>query len=56
MNDVDHEGYQPSRELNEQAALHDVPLCPSHFIVAVEAVRGPGAALALLRAGSPSVD
>lgn len=49
MNDVDHEGFQPSCELSEQAALNDVPLCPSHFIMAVDAVRGRGAALALLR-------
>lgn len=49
MNDAGRDGHQHSYELNEQAVLHDVPLCPSKFILAVEAVRGPAAALALLR-------
>lgn len=33
----------------EQVARYDVPLCPNRLIVALEAVRGPGMALALLR-------
>ncbi|EME9750180.1 hypothetical protein I5F53_10915 [Pseudomonas aeruginosa] len=38
-----------SREIDEQAGHYDVPLCPNRLILAVEAVRGPGIALALLR-------
>lgn len=33
----------------EQVARYDVPLCRNRLIVALEAVRGPGIALALLR-------
>lgn len=33
----------------EKAAPHDLPLCPNRLIVAVEAVRGSGFALELLR-------
>ncbi|MCO1623712.1 hypothetical protein [Pseudomonas putida] len=36
-------------ELPEAAAPHDLPLCPNRTIVAVEAVRGAGFALELLR-------
>ena len=38
-----------SREVDEQVGHYDVPLCPNRLILAVEAVRGPGMALALLR-------
>ncbi|WP_143024614.1 hypothetical protein [Phytopseudomonas seleniipraecipitans] len=38
-----------SREVDEQVGHYDVPLCPNRLILAVEAVRGPGIALALLR-------
>ncbi|MDH1692595.1 hypothetical protein [Pseudomonas sp. GD03766] len=36
-------------ELTKQAAPHDLPLCPNRMIVAVDAVRGAGFALELLR-------
>ncbi|WP_111461833.1 hypothetical protein [Pseudomonas sp. URMO17WK12:I2] len=49
MNDADRDGHRQSCGANEQAVLHDVPLGPNKFILAIEAVRGPGAALALLR-------
>ena len=38
-----------SREIDEQVGHYDVPLCPNRLILAIEAVRGPGIALALLR-------
>lgn len=47
--DVERIEPQLSRGLNEQVAQHDLPLCPNRLIHAIEAVRGPGAALALLR-------
>ncbi|WP_081016624.1 MULTISPECIES: hypothetical protein [Pseudomonas] len=36
-------------ELPGEAAPHDLPLCPNRLIIAVEAVRGAGFALELLR-------
>ncbi|MEH6416540.1 hypothetical protein ACIPZG_06050 [Pseudomonas sp. NPDC089395] len=36
-------------ELPKEAAPHDLPLCPNRLIVAVDAVRGSGFALELLR-------
>ncbi|WP_458127559.1 hypothetical protein [Pseudomonas sp. Z2-11] len=48
-NDVDRGEPPLSRELNDQVAQHDLPVCPNRLIMAVEAVHGPGAALALLR-------
>lgn len=36
-------------ELPKQTAPHDLPLCPNRLIFAVEAVRGAGFALELLR-------
>lgn len=36
-------------ELPKEAAPHDLPLCPNRMIVAVDAVRGTGFALELLR-------
>ncbi|NBF08149.1 hypothetical protein GV818_05550 [Pseudomonas sp. Fl4BN1] len=41
--------FQPSRELHAGAAQNYVPLCPNRLIIAVEAVRGSGFALELLR-------
>ncbi|UQY33047.1 hypothetical protein K8U54_15050 [Pseudomonas fulva] len=46
--DVGRGEREHSPDLDEQVAHHDVPLCSSQLISAVEAVRGPGAALALL--------
>jgi len=46
---VDCDEPDSSRGLDEQAGYYDVPLCPNRLILAVEAVRGPGTALALLR-------
>ncbi len=40
---------QPSREPLQGARQHDLPLCPNRMIIAVEAVRGTGFALELLR-------
>ncbi|WP_265535359.1 hypothetical protein [Pseudomonas saponiphila] len=48
-NDVDRGEPQPSHVLNGQVAQYDVPLCPNRLILAVEAVRGSGVALVLLR-------
>lgn len=39
----------PSCEALLRAAQHDLPLCPNRMIIAVEAVRGIGFALELLR-------
>ncbi|QDR68472.1 MULTISPECIES: hypothetical protein [Pseudomonas] len=36
-------------ELPKQVAPHDLPLCPDRLIAAIEAVRGSGFALQLLR-------
>lgn len=32
----------------EETAQHDQPLCPNRFVLAIEAVRGSGFALALV--------
>lgn len=48
-NDVDRGESKPSCELNSQVAQHDLPMFPNRFIMAVEAVYCPSAALALLR-------
>lgn len=40
---------QSSRELNVDAAANELPMCPNRMIVAVDAVRGTGFALQLLR-------
>lgn len=45
----DYDELDSSREVDEQVGHYDVPLCPNRLILAVEAVRGPGTALALLR-------
>lgn len=47
--EIDRATRQASRERHEKAAQYDVPLCPNHMINAVEAVRGAGFALELLR-------
>lgn len=33
----------------QDGAIHELPLCPNRLIIAIEAVRGPGFALELLR-------
>lgn len=43
------EGRQPSCEDVTATARHDLPLCPNRMITALEAVRGTGSALELLR-------
>lgn len=43
-----NDGNRDEREPSGQVALYDVPLCPNRLVWAVEAVRGLGAALALL--------
>ncbi|WP_139159579.1 hypothetical protein [Pseudomonas argentinensis] len=45
----DFDAPDSSREVDEQVGHYDVPLCPNRLILAVEAARGPGTALALLR-------
>lgn len=43
-----NDGNRDEREPSGQVALYDVPLCPNRLVRAVKAVRGPGAALALI--------
>lgn len=47
--DIDLDEGQLSCERYERATRYDVPLCPNRFVVAMDAVRGSGFALALLR-------
>lgn len=47
--EIDSSEVQPSREPNGQVARYDLPMCANRLILAVEAVDGPGVALALLR-------
>ncbi|MBV4540085.1 hypothetical protein [Pseudomonas vlassakiae] len=46
---IDCDGRHQSSESLPRAAQHDLPLCPNRMIIAVEAVRGIGFALELLR-------
>ncbi|QHG65214.1 hypothetical protein [Pseudomonas putida] len=48
VNETDTGEPRPSRALQDGAA-YELPLCPNRMVIAVEAVRGPGFALALLR-------
>ena len=47
--EIDLDEGQLSCARYERAVRHNVPLCPNRFVVAMEAVRGSGFALALLR-------
>lgn len=49
VDEIDRDEGQPSSEPLQVAARHDLPLCPNRMITAVEAVRGTGFALELLR-------
>lgn len=49
VDEIDLDEHQPSIEHLQGAARHDLPLCPNRLIAAVEAVRGTGFALELLR-------
>lgn len=49
VDEIDRGEFQPSRELPTGAAPHDLPLCPNRLVDAVEAVRGAGFALELMR-------
>ncbi len=42
-------GERHSSHASQDGATHELPLCPNRLIIAVEAVRGPGLALELLR-------
>ncbi|HDS1815828.1 TPA: hypothetical protein QEM96_000444 [Pseudomonas putida] len=49
VDEIDRGELQPSRELPKGATPHDLPLCPNRLIIAVEAVRGAGFVLELMR-------
>lgn len=49
VDEIDRDERQSSSELIQGAARHDLPLCPNRLITVIEAVRGAGFALELLR-------
>lgn len=49
VDEIDRDEIKPSSEIPQDAAQHDLPLCRNGLITAVDAVRGTGSVIGLLR-------